>query len=409
MLDPPWHTRRLLRQAAFALAFLASLTGLVSIAASHLCLGAALVLLLASRTPLRWPPIVWPLGCFLGWTLVSILASGDPAAGLPQVKKFYVFLLVPVLYSAIREVRDARRLMEAWFAAGALVAVFATGQFVLKWREASAAGTDFLTSYAPDRITGFFSHWMTFSQVALLIAAMLTAYVLFSPAARLGRPLWRLILALLVVGLALSYTRSVWLAGGGIAVYFLWIARPRLMWLAPLGAAVALLIAPQSMQQRLASIADPPPSEPRPIMWRTGLNMIEDRPIFGVGPERVGPLFSQYQPEDVTELPEAYYSHLHSIYIHYAAERGLPALAALLWLLITVLLDWRRALRRTAPGPSDRRFLLHGAIAATLGVMMTGCFDLALGDSEILGAWLAIVVVGYRAAEREGPQAQAAT
>ena len=122
----------LLQQAAFALAFFASVAGLASIAVSHICLGAALLLLLISRTPLRWPPIVWPLGVFLGWTLVSMLASGDPTAGLPQVKKFYVFLLLTVLYSAIRTVRDARRLMEAWFAVGALVALFASGQFAYK-------------------------------------------------------------------------------------------------------------------------------------------------------------------------------------------------------------------------------------------------------------------------------------
>ncbi len=385
------------------------MAGLVSIAASHVCLGAALVLLIASRTPLRWPPILWPLGAFLGWTVLSMLASGDPAAGLPQIKKFYVFLLLTVLFSAIRTVRDARRLMEAWFAVGALVALFASVQFVLKWREAAAAGTDFLVSYAPDRITGFFSHWMTFSQVALLIAAMLAAYLLFSPAARLGRPIWRLILALLIVGLALSFTRSVWLATAGVAAYFVCVIRPRLLWLLPVGLAVVLLAAPRPVQQRLESIAHPGKTEPRPIMWRTGWNMIKRHPLFGVGPERVGPRFSEFQPSDVTELPDAYYGHLHSIYIHYAAERGLPALGALLWLLFQALFDWRKALLGTAPGLSDRRFLLHGAIAATLGVMMTGCFDLTLGDSEILGAWLAIVAAGYRAVELDWTPAQATT
>ena len=339
-----------------------------------------------------------PLGVFLGWTVVSILASGDPAAGLPQVKKFYVFLFLVVLYSAIRTVRDARRLMEAWFAVGAIVAAYASIQFVVKWREASASGLDFSVAYYPDRITGFFSHWMTFSQVALVITAMIAAFVLFSPAARLARPIWVSILALLSAGLALSFTRSVWLAAVGVALYFIWIAKRRLLWLAPVGLAVVLLAAPGLVRQRLESIVDPPKTEARPIMWRTGLNMIEARPLFGVGPERVGPLFEQYKPADVVELPDAYYSHLHNVYVHYAAERGPAGFGGVVVAADSGMWDWRKALGRISPGPSDRRFLLHGATAATLAVMMTGCFDLTLGDSEILGAWLAAVAVGYRAA-----------
>ena len=73
---------------AFVFAFLASLAGLVSIAASHICLGVSLALLLASKTPLRMPPAALPLAGFMGLTIVSMLASDDPLAGWPQLKKF---------------------------------------------------------------------------------------------------------------------------------------------------------------------------------------------------------------------------------------------------------------------------------------------------------------------------------
>ncbi len=289
--------------------------------------------------------------------------------------------------------------MEAWFALSAFVVAFAVCQFVYKWRQADLAGADFLAYYTPDRITGFFSHWMTFSEVGLIVTVMLASYLLFSPAAKIGRPIWTAILALLArrPGAQLYAQRLARLLRRRRLPVF-HVTRPRLLWLLPAGIVVLLFAAPAPLHRRLESIVHPPKTEARPIMWRTGLRMIEDRPLFGVGPERVGPLFKQYKPEDVTELPDAYYGHLHNMYIHYAAERGLPALAALLWLLGKVLMDWTAALRRLAPGRSERRFLLHGVVAATLGVMMTGCFDLTLGDSEILGAWLAIVVVGYRAA-----------
>jgi O-antigen ligase len=128
--------------------------------------------------------------------------------------------------------------------------------------------------------------------------------------------------------------------------------------------------------------------------------MIGAYPWFGVGPERVGPRFREFVPGDVETLPPAYYAHLHNIYVHYAAERGLPAVVLLLWFFGQGLWDHTHALRRLSrSGRDDRRFLLHAAVAATIAVLVVGCFDVTLGDSEVLGVYLAFMALGYRAAE----------
>ncbi len=389
----------MLRAAAFACAFLFSVTGFVSIAASHVFLALAIVLLIASRTPQRVPPLLWPIGAFFLWTLVSALAAGDLPGAMPQIKKFYVFLALPVIYSLFRTVDAARRLLEAWVAVGVIAASFATLQFVAKMGEWDPAQEDFLTYYTPDRITGFFSHWMTFSQAALLILAALTAYLLYSRRSRFGRPVWIAAAALIVAGLLLSFTRSVWLAMVVLGVYFVWETKPKLLWLAPAAAAVVVVIAPGPLRERIESIANPGPKEARPIMWRTGWNMIQASPLTGVGPMHVGERFAEFQPPEITELPPAYYEHLHNVYIHYAAERGLPAAAAIVWLLGKILWDLRRGLARMAPGRSEARFLAQAGFAATLAVMTVSCFDVTLGDSEVLAAFLSIVALGYAGVE----------
>ena len=67
----------------------------------------------------------------------------------------------------------------------------------------------------------------------------------------------------------------------------------------------------------------------------------------------------------------------------------------LLLALGKVVWDDRRALRRLPLGFSDQRFILHAAIAATLGISVVSCFDVSLGDSEILGLYLTVVALGY--------------
>jgi O-antigen ligase len=100
-------------------------------------------------------------------------------------------------------------------------------------------------------------------------------------------------------------------------------------------------------------------------------------------------------------LPSGWYGHLHNIYLHYAAERGIPTMLILLWLLLKILFDFYRGVHGLPPGPSNRKFLLHGAIAVVLATMVAGFFELNLGDTEVLTVFLTVVACGYLALDKE--------
>ncbi len=393
---------------AFAFAFVSSVALLVSIAVSHICLVVALILLGASKTRLRIPPLAWPLAGFFGWTVLSMLASDDPASGWPQIKKFFVFTILLVVYSLFPKIDQARRLMEAWFACTLFAGAWSIVQFVRTWLDVSDRGQDFYQSYVGHRISGFFSHWVTFSEVTLLVFLALLSYLMFSAGgARRTRAIWFGCGIVFGVCLVLSFTRGVWLALAVAGSYLVWRWKPKLLLAGPALVVVALLFAPPATRQRLESIASPSQNPERVVMWRTGWQMIQAHPWLGVGPERVGPRFGEFLPDDVDELPLAYYGHLHSVYVHYAAERGVPALLMLLWLMALVLRDHLRALKKLRWGRSDQRFVLHAVIAATVGVLVAGCFDLALGDSEVLGVFLTLVALGYSTIHQVERQARA--
>ncbi len=378
----------------------------VSIAAGEILLGLARVagrIAPRERAGWRWPPVMLPLGLWIGLTLLSLAASGHMRAGYPQVRKMYVFLMLILVYSAVRTLAQVRAIALGWAAAGSASAAWGLEQFVRKYRAAAATHSDFYSSYVADRITGFMGHWMTFSGHMMIALLIIGALLLFSRAREVKQWWWLAAAAALVsIALLAAETRSMW---GGAAlgvVYLLWMKRPWLILAAPVAVGLVLLANPFNVRERAVSIVRPNKNLDsnafRGVARTVGWEMIKAHPWLGVGPEQVGPQFDRYA--DVAQiprpLPDGYYGHLHNIYFHFAAERGLPALAALLWLVGQALLDFARGLRRLAPA-SDKRWVLNGAIAVILAVMSSGFYEVNLGDSEVLGAFLAVLAIGYSA------------
>ena len=383
-----------------------SVAVLFSIAVSQTLLGLGLLALLACRDRWRLPPVWIPLALFMAGTAISLVLSADPVAGLPQIRKFYVYLTLPLIYSVVREIGHARHLVLAWSAAASVGAVDGVWQFIRKVQEAHRAGKPLYEYYVGERITGFMSHWQTFGGEQMVVLLMLTAFLMFSPRAR-RLALWLGLgsAALLGMALLLDYTRGIWLATVVGMLYLAWSWKKRVLFVVPVAIAALLWVNPGSVRQRAESSFSPDQkldsNEFRKVCWRTGWQIIKAHPVVGLGPEMVRIKFQDWIPADIPRpLPAGWYGHLHNVYIHYAAERGIPTALALLVALVLMLRDFRRALRRLKPGRSDERFLLHGAFAVVVAIMVSGIFEVNLGDSEVLAMFLATVGLGYVAAEK---------
>jgi len=378
-------------RAAFGCTFASAAAVVVSITASQALLGAALLCLLAARARPRLPPVALPLGLFLAWTLAALVASPEPAAGLPQLMKFFVFLTLVAVSSTFEQVAQARALVLAWAGLGTASAAWSLVQY---WRASREYG-----EYVLARTTGFMSHWMTFGGVSLMVLVMLVALLLFGTASRRLRRAGWAAAAVLSYALLLNGTRNIWVGGAVAMMYLAWSWRRWAVLALPLVAAAGVALSPSFVRQRVVSLVRPhgelDSNLHRQVTLRTGLRMIAAHPWLGVGPERVGRTFVEHLPADVKPpLPDGFYGHLHNVYLQYAAERGLPALFFLLWMLGRIVVDFARA-----PARGDERFLVRGAFAAVTALMIGGLAEHNLGDSEILAVFLAVVSCGYLARE----------
>ena len=379
----------------------------VSIAASQLCLGLGIGLMLVFRKRMEFPRIWAPLAVFFLLTLISLLVSPDPWGGRAQIRKFFVFLFIPLIYYVFsRRLSSAYYLIIGWALTATASGFWGLAQFYSRFHHSQVTGEDFYTAYVGSRITGFESHWMTFGALQLSVLLLLLAHWFFS-SRRL--PVW-VYGSVFVLGTAilLGWTRSIWIAAVPSTLYLVWFWRRKMMLLVPVAAALAFAIAPEATVERLTSLLDPhgetDSNQHRIVTFRTGLEMIKAHPVFGLGPEQIGKKFQSYVPAGIPRpLPTGYYGHLHNIYLQYAAERGIPAMLAIMFLIGETLWDAARALTRLPAGRSVQRFVLHGSIAFIIAILIEGLFEFNLGDSEVLMMFVSVVALAYAAIRNANP------
>jgi O-antigen ligase len=394
-----------LDRAAFYLTCGSLISILFSIAVSHILLALAFAALLLSSERLRLPPIKLPLALFFSGTVLAWLASGHIREGTPQIRKFFVFLVLLLVYSTFRKISEIRAIALIWSGVTTLSAVRSLVQFWQKYQDSQEQHRNFYEFYIGSRITGFMSHWMTFGGEEMIVLLFLLALLFFSIERRWKAMGW-LCAAVLALSLVLGFTRSIFLLGFPVGfLYLLWFWHKWLVAAVPAVAVLAILLGPVALRERVMSIAQPhgemDSNLHRSITRRTGLEMIRAHPLLGLGPEvmKDPAQFDRYVPADIQRpLPDGWYGHLHNIYIQYAAERGIPTMLMLMWLIGKVLWDFTRALRGKAV-TTEARFVLHGAMAVILAILAEGWFEYNLGNSAVLMLFLAVVSLGYVAKE----------
>jgi putative inorganic carbon (HCO3(-)) transporter len=371
---------------------------LCSIAVSQILLGLATALALYQWRERRFPPIGWPLGAFVGFSLLAVAFSEAPAAGVPQLRKFFVYLILFALATALRRWVEVRWILAGVAMAGTLSALWSFVQYARKYSAAKAAGVDFTLAYIADRTTGFMSHWMTFGGEMMIVLLLAVSWFLFQRD-------WRgaVVAGLTGVALLLGQTRGMWIGAAAGVVYLVWSWKRPVVLALPVLAGLVLALGPATLQDRAMSIVRPrgdlDSNAHRQAMFRTGIAIVQAHPLLGIGPEMVKRKFPEYAPADIPRpFPTHWwYDHLHNIYLHFAAERGIPAVAALLWMIGGSLVVFLRGARRAVD--PERRAVLHGIAAVIIGVLTAGIFEYNLGDSEVLQLFLGLLVVGYFANE----------
>jgi O-antigen ligase len=207
------------------------------------------------------------------------------------------------------------------------------------------------------------------------------------------------------VALATTLSRNAWV-GACVGIGLLFLIRDfRLFAIVPVLAALFFAFAPSKISDRLWSAfqmkdrylqtettgASVQSNRDRVAMIRSGIRIIKDRPLTGVGPDMLIQVYPVYRDVDAVNQLNP---HLHNVPLQIAAERGLPALAIWLWFIATLARDFLRQ-RKTDS------FYPNAGLACVAAMLAAGMFEHNFGDSEFLMLFLLLVTLPYAALQNK--------
>lgn len=394
------RTGSALEQTAFVSLLLFAAALQVSIAAAQALLALTAVLWIAlivsRREKIDVPSMFWPLAAYAGMTLVSTIFSIDPDVSIRDDKQLLLFAIVPIAYRLLRPStalgaggQRALIAVEVVITVGAISAAIGLIQFgILKFDESGL------------RPRGALGLYMTYSGQLMLVACVAAARVMFQG----GERIWSaLVLPALLVALITTLSRNAWI-GACVGIGLLFVLRDfRLFAFVPVVAALFFAFAPATISDRLFSVvqlehkygdtaateASVQSNRDRIAMAKSGLRIIRDHPLTGVGPDMLIQVYPVYRDRDAVNQLNP---HLHNVPLQIAAERGLPALAIWLWFIVVLVRDFIRQ-RRRAASP----FLPTAGLACVAATLAAGMFEHNFGDSEFLMLFLLLVTLPYAA------------
>jgi len=410
-MNPPAH-RRLLDYlfVSFAL-FVFGAT--FSIALAQIALFASLLLFLAYCLTTRCKPLEGNLKLIYGliaaglvWTAVSALAGATPIASIMALREEWLYCTLPVGIFLLRRSRYRDRLLTAFAAGVALIAVYSLIQYLtgldLAHDKPLVPAGDF--GY---RVRGSFTSRMTFGNFYATSSLVLLGLGVCSP--RTGshrlRTLWFAAGGLAGLVTVLTYTRGAILAlAVGLLLLLCCLRRRHALTAlaALLVAAVVTFAAVPGLWSRFSRDAtrdlNPSYEGSRLFIWHNTARIVAEHPVFGVGPGNFAPEYAKLLRPDIDKSRRL--THAHNDLLNQTAQSGLPggALWAALWIAV-VLTIWRG--RKKHPPGSPAHGLATAALLGSAAFAVTSIFEATFADEEVRQLLMFVWALGLAATYKD--------
>lgn len=313
-----------------------------------------------------WPRgnLAAPIIFFCAIGLVSLLTAYDRFQALKQIKSYWLFLFY---FLVINNIPDRKSLLR-------IVNILVISTFV-----AASYGLFKYFFNHTMAVEAFIKNVITLAGFFLLILPLSFGLFVGEETAK-KKTIYLLAAFFILLGLIFTLERSVWLGLGVEILTFLWLNK-RSRKVLVLGIVMVALIVSfsKTLRERFKTLGHLRSYSitSRFHQWQSGLEMMFDHPLTGVGPGNYESVYWQYKFFEERKT----YPHAHSNIVQLGAETGILGLGVFFWMMVAAVRTMLGAVKEIR----DRMFasLALGVLAAFIGFHFAGLFEYNFGDSEV--------------------------
>ena len=198
------------------------------------------------------------------------------------------------------------------------------------------------------------------------------------------------ILCVMAANLVLTLTRAAWMGVFVATLYTAIYFERRLLWVGLIVVLLSIVWMPKPVKDRFQTMAKRPAGfmSERPQWWKASIQFIAKHPITGIGLGRFRHEYQLHAPPDVYHTPY----HAHNIYLHIAAESGIPSLLLFMWMLF---LFFRQIFTLRRSNEFWRLGLFIGGSGFLISALVYGLADHILHQRPLLIFWFLNGLVFY--------------
>jgi O-antigen ligase len=323
----------------------------------------------------RWYPADTMLALFSVMLLVSMIASEFPEASSKWLSLFFSWVLLYGLITNI--VKTEKRFLIFMLA----FLIFSTKMSQHGFRTWALRGGSF-ASYGASGAPGWFQNSGEFG-IQMCIFFPLSVYFI-----QALRPYWskKKFYAFLFMPLSAGISIVASSSRGavlGLVPVVLWMMaksrkRVKAFALTAVVAAVLWVLIPAEQKQRFSEMGQDQTSQSRLAFWERGLDMMQNRPLTGIGYKNWLPYsYAHYPPFIDENSGDPMWQLPHNIFIEVGSELGYPGLLLFIGLIGMTLYTNHRTRKIARQQPGGGAFVIamsHGLDAALMGYLVGGFF-----------------------------------
>ena len=345
-----------------------------------------------SPLALGFPFLLFVLACPL-----SLIFTTDMGDSL-RVMLFFIaaFLFAYVFMADMADAKRLGRLMR-WI----YFTVLATALYAFYQRavgvEVSASLTDLsLNSGVPGRVYSTLDNANNYAEFLVLFTPLSAAWAMQreNPTARFFACCG---LALPLLALVMTYSRSGWLSIAAAAAVFVYYYDKRLVPPAVVLTILALPFLPDSIMTRLLTIFNPADSSAsfRILVWQGVLGLLADFGLTGIGmgPYTFANIFPLYAVNEHTTAVV----HSQMLYLELPLEWGLVGFVGMMWLMLRHVKDCAFAVSRAACPRRGVPLAQTACLAGFCGIAVLSVFEYIWYYPRILFAFFILLGVSMAA------------